>query len=255
MRDFFTAVSVLTVFPVNRHSASSTALASSAFYFPLVGFFVGFALAGAVGLLRPLLPPGPLAALAVVFQMVITGGFHLDGLADLCDGLAAGGDRARILSVMKDSRIGAFSVMGLVAILLLKYTLFYEVIARGSVQAFLIMGTVSRWAMMLAATLGRYAREEGTAKPFIGKIGWGQCAASSVLALLLVGAIGRIPGLLSFLIVFPTVLLLNRLLEAKIGGWTGDALGTLNEISEVLVLFLMVALSPSLEGVLPAPGA
>ncbi|MBI3805437.1 MAG: adenosylcobinamide-GDP ribazoletransferase [Nitrospirae bacterium] len=245
MRDFWTAVSVLTVFPARRNHAAP--LPASVHYFPAVGFLIGFALMGTARMLRPLLPPGPLAALIVLLLMVITGGLHLDGLADLCDGLAAGGDRARILAVMKDSRIGAFGVMGLIVILLLKYALFYELIAHGALYSFLIMGTVSRWAMVLAAFVGRYAREEGTAKPFIGKIGWGECAVSTALALIFACAIRPVPGFLSFLIVLPVLFFLNRLLEAKIGGWTGDALGALNEISEVLVLFLIVAISPLIE--------
>lgn len=240
MRAFLTAISVLTILPLNRNRAvSEQDLARSVVYFPLVGLFIGFLLMAVTLWLSPILSPGPLAAVLLVMSMLLTGGLHLDGLADLCDGLAAGGDRERILSVMKDSHVGAFGVMGLVIVLLLKYSLFHEVIRQGWLRSFLIMGVLSRWAMVLAAFSGRYAREEGTARPFIGQIRWPWFIGSTAITVGSAWMIFKGPGLLALSSVFLFVLLFLYYLKLKIGGLTGDALGALNEVIEVLVLLFI----------------
>lgn len=247
MKDLFTAMSILTVFPLNRHTAASDEeLARSTLFFPVVGFIIGFLLMAATQWLSPMLPPGPLAAVLLAMSMLLTGGLHLDGLADLCDGLAAGGDRERILSVMKDSRIGAFGVMGVVIILLFKYSLFHEVIRQGWVRSFLLMGVLSRWAMVLAAFSGRYARAEGTARPFIGRIGWPWFIGSTAITVGFAWMMLKGPGLLALLSVVLFVLSFLYYLQWKIGGLTGDALGALNEVIEVLVLLLIVTAGRSM---------
>lgn len=248
MKSLLAAFSVLTILPLGRYAvASEEDLVRSVLFFPLVGLVIGIILMVMTQLLLPVLSPGPLAAAILLVLIILTGGLHLDGLADLCDGLAAGGDRERILSVMKDSHVGAFAVMGLVVVLIFKYSLFYEVITQGRLNAFLIMGVLSRWAMVVAAALGRYARKAGTARPFIGRIGWRQGIGATGIAMGLAGFILKGPGLLIGVVVFLSVLLFNRFLTLRIGGLTGDALGALNEITEVLVLFLIVATTPNME--------
>jgi adenosylcobinamide-GDP ribazoletransferase len=248
MKYFFTAMTVLTALPLNRHTAASDEdLARSTLFFPVVGFMIGFLLMAVAQWLSPILSPGPLSAVLLVVSILLTGGLHLDGLADLCDGLAAGGDRERILSVMKDSHVGAFGVMGLVIVLLLKYSLFLEVIHQGWFRSFLIMGVLSRWAMVLAAFSGRYAREEGTARPFIGQIRRSWFIGSTGITVGFAWIIFKGPGLLALLPVFLFVFLCLHYLKLKIGGLTGDALGALNEITEILVLLLITIAAPFME--------
>ena len=240
MRSLLTAIGALTIVPFNHSMiASERDLGRSVLFFPLVGLAIGAFLMGVARLLEPVLAPAPSAALLLLALALVTGGLHLDGLADLCDGLAAGGDRRRILSVMKDSRIGAFGAMGLIIILILKYALFGEMIRRGGLTSFPVMGLLSRWGMVLASFIGRYARETGTARPFIGQIGRLHCAGATGIALAFTWLILKGVGLLAASLVFLSVLLMNRFLEAKIGGWTGDALGALSEIVEVGVLLFL----------------
>ncbi|MBI5198184.1 MAG: adenosylcobinamide-GDP ribazoletransferase [Nitrospirae bacterium] len=248
MKDLLTAMSILTALPLNRRMAASDGdLARSTLFFPVVGFMIGFLLMGVTQWLAPILSPEPLAAVLLVVSILLTGGLHLDGLADLCDGLAAGGGRERILAVMKDSRIGAFGVMGLTMVLLLKYSLFLEVIRHEWLRSFLIMGVLSRWAMVLAAFWGRYARDEGTARPFIGQIRRSWFVGSTGMTLGFAWMIFKGPGLLAVLSVFLFVFLFLRYLELKMGGLTGDALGAINEMIEVLVLLLIAFAAPFLE--------
>lgn len=242
MRSLFTAIGTLTIVPFNHSMiASERDLGRSVLFFPVVGLALGAFLMGMAQLLGPILSPGPLAALLLAVLALLTGGLHLDGLADLCDGLAAGGGRERILSVMKDPHIGAFGVIGLVIVLILKYALFGEMIRRGWLTAFLLMGLLSRWAMVLASFFGRYARESGTAQPFIGQIRRPQCAAATGIALAFTWLILEGAGLLAASLVFLGVLVFNRFLESKIGGWTGDALGALSEVVEIGVLLFISA--------------
>jgi adenosylcobinamide-GDP ribazoletransferase len=248
LKSFFTAFSVLTVLPLNRRAgASEKDLARSVLFFPLVGFLIGGVLMVMTQWLLPILSPGVLAAVILLTTIVITGGLHLDGLADLCDGLAAGGSRDRMLSVMKDSHVGAFGVMGLVIVLILKYSLFFEVMTKGRLNSFLMMGLLSRWAMVLGMTFGRYARENGTAKPFIGQVSWQRCIAATAIVIGFSWWVLTGPGLLIVLLVLLSVLVFNQFLKSRVGGWTGDALGALNEVTEVVVLLCIVAVVPFME--------
>lgn len=245
MRSLFTAIGTLTIVPFGHSMiASERDLGRSVLFFPVVGLAIGAFLMGMAQLLGLILPPAPLAALLLLALAFITGGLHLDGLADLCDGLAAGGGRQRILSVMKDPRIGAFGVIGLGIVLILKYALFGEMIRRGSLTSFLLMGLLSRWAMVLAGFFGRYAREGGTAQPFIGQIGRPLCAGATVIAIAGAFLISKGIGLIAALFVFFSVLLFNRFLELRIGGWTGDALGALSEMVEIGVLLFIGVVYP-----------
>jgi adenosylcobinamide-GDP ribazoletransferase len=248
MKGFFTAVTVLTSLPLNRGMAASDEdLARSTLFFPVVGFIIGFLLMAIAQSLSPVLSAGSLAAVLLAVSLLLTGGLHLDGLADLCDGLAAGGGRERILAVMKDSHIGAFGAMGLVIVLLLKYSLFQDVIRQGWLRSFLLMGVLSRWAMVLAAFWGRYAREEGTARPFIGQIRRPWFVGSTGITLGLAWMIFNKSGMMPLLPVILFVLFFIRYLKSKIGGLTGDTLGALNELVEVIVL-LFIQITASLTG-------
>lgn len=242
MRSLLAAIGTLTIVPLGHSTvASGRDLGRSVLFFPLVGLAIGASLMGTAQWLGPILAPAPLGALLLTALTLLTGGLHLDGLADLCDGLAAGGGRQRILLVMKDPHIGAFGVMGLAIVLILKYALFGEMIRRGWLTAFLVMGLLSRWALVLAIFFGRYARESGTARPFIGQISRLQCAGATGIALAGTFLISKGIGLMAASLVFLSVLVFNRFLESKIGGWTGDALGALSETVEVGVLIFISA--------------
>src|SRR5262249_40082429 len=119
VRSFLVAVSFLTIVPVKAGVVGSAELSRSLAFFPLVGLLLGVVLAG----MAWLIPPGATAGLVGVgltaLLAVLTGGFHLDGLADVFDGLGGGrGDRERMLAIMKDSRIGAHGAAALVLVLM-----------------------------------------------------------------------------------------------------------------------------------------
>lgn len=247
MKTFFSAFSTLTILPVPRRiQCDEKSLAASVVYFPLVGLTLGALLAALLYGLQPVLAPLPLAALLLFVSVIFTGGLHLDGVADLCDGLGAGGPPERMLAVMKESQIGAFGVIGLVLILLFKFSLFFEIIAKGQGQAFLLMGVLSRWSLVLGAFLGKYPRAVGTGLAFIGKIRNGHLLLATSLTLLLSALILGVPGLGAMALAGLTTVSCVSYLRHKLGGLTGDGLGALNEKIEVLVMLFVVWIEPGI---------
>ena len=126
--DFRTALAFLTIFPVaDDLTPEPERLARSMGFFPAAGLVIGLGLVVLNWLLDGLIPRPVLDCLLILFMILATGALHLDGIADLIDGLAGGKDRAGILHIMKDSRVGAIGVVGLVMVLLLKYLSLYNV--------------------------------------------------------------------------------------------------------------------------------
>ncbi|HWN16360.1 MAG TPA: adenosylcobinamide-GDP ribazoletransferase, partial [Candidatus Dormibacteraeota bacterium] len=122
MGSLILAVRFLTVVPVpGREGQGVSALGRAAWWFPVVGFLLGVGLAGTLAVLQALFPPLLASALLVTAWKAVTGGIHLDGLADVLDGLA-GRDQAQRLAIMRDSRVGVFGAAGLILFLFLVVT-------------------------------------------------------------------------------------------------------------------------------------
>ena len=217
--------------------ADEEALARSLFWFPWVGALLGLGFWGAwVALTKNLTGPAA-AALLLALTAWITGGLHLDGLADIADGLGGGRTPAEALAIMKDSRVGAFGVISLIVALLLKYSLFLSINGSGGARVLLVYPALSRWGIVLMAYLSPYARPEG---------GLGQAMTLGVSRRVVAGAgfsvgvlslaILGITGLLLFAITGLAVWLGSLYFKKRLGGITGDVLGATNEVLEILVL-------------------
>jgi len=220
-----------------RGPADEGALARAMFWFPWVGAVLGLGFWGAwVGLHR-LLPAPAAAALLLTFTVVITGGLHLDGLADTADGLGGGRTAADALRIMKDSRVGAFGVLSLILALLLKFSLFLSLGDTGGVRALILYPIISRWSMVFLAYLSPYARPEGGLGQAMTvgvtpRVLAGASLSAGVLAVLILGA----PGLILLAVAAALVWLGSLYFRARLGGITGDVLGATNEVVEVAVL-------------------
>ena len=204
--------------------------------FPLAGLAIGLILALFDFLVTCIWPPPVAAALDVILLAGITGGFHLDGLADTADGLYGQRERERKLEIMKDSRVGA---MGLVAVVCALIT---KTVALGSVcearfLALCIVPAYARGAMIFGMRFLKYARgEEGTGSAFfetaITLMDFRYLIIPVVLSLF-VGWRGLLMNLF-FVIVIAGLLMFYK---KKLGGITGDLLGAMAEIMET-ALFL-----------------
>ncbi len=242
--DFRTAGAFLTIFPVARGVAMEPPrLARSMAFFPAIGLVLGLVLVVIDWALAPLIPRAVLDCLLVLILIAVTGGLHLDGIADLIDGLAGGKDREGVLRIMKDSRVGAMGVVGLVMILLLKYLSLYHTPEGMKSAALLLMPAAGRGVQVILAGFCRYIRPEGgTGAVFVELVGLREIyiATGTVLvaALLLFG----FKGLLLFLLLALAALALIRYFNHRLGGVTGDVLGAGTEIVEVLTLLLILAI-------------
>lgn len=221
-----------------RGPADETALARSMFWFPWVGALLGLIFWAVWAGLMKILPTPAAAGLLLTLTVWLTGGLHLDGLADTADGLGGGRTREETLTIMKDSRVGAFGVISLILGLMLKFSLFLALASqtRGT-GVLLLFPIISRWSMVLLAYLSPYARAEGGLGQAMTlgvspRVLIGASLSAGGLTLLILGA----PGLVLFIAAGALVWLGRLYFQRRLGGITGDILGATNEVVEIMVL-------------------
>lgn len=258
MNGLRSAVGFLTILPLAPRRASD-GMASARGWFPLVGLLIGAALVGIdllftpVSLLfplsdaaiyqRPAFPPLLSAVLIVVALAVLTRGLHLDGLMDSSDALLGGFTRDRRLAILRDPNVGAFAVIGVVCVILIKVIAISELPPLGRVSALLLFPCLSRWAMLLTMERYPYVRRRGLGTAFLRGRGRRQLALGLAVALLASAALAGVYGIA--LLAAASVLAwgIGAWAARLLGGVTGDVYGAVNEIVETTLLVLMVALT------------
>ncbi len=211
-------------------------------YFPFVGFLLATLLYLVQLLFGIVLPRLALSAVLVVALVLLTGGLHLDGLMDTCDGLFGGRTRERRLEILRDSRVGSFGVLGGVCILLLKFALFASMGPHLLALAFFVMLPCSRWAMVLALYTFPSARPAGLGATFRRTVTFPRLIVAVATALLLALIVGHSVGVLAFGCATCTALVIGAWATRQIGGLTGDIYGAIAECSEVVILLLLVSM-------------
>jgi len=244
MKDFLRAISFLTILPVGKSlSFGEKELARSMAFFPLVGLVIGLLLALGYYLLSFLLPKAIVLWLTIGFLVFLTRGLHLDGFADTIDGLASGGSREKILEVMRDSRIGAFGVIGLILLIGAKYLSLNHISNDLIVHSLILMTVMGRNAMVLVCYRSPYARSDGgLGKPFAENLGIREVTLSSILAFGIVLWLTDMKGIVIFLGIALFSHGYRFFFIKKLGGVTGDILGAANEVVELLCLILLIVL-------------
>jgi adenosylcobinamide-GDP ribazoletransferase len=241
VRGFLAALGFLTVFPVPGRVAAGS-LAAAPGHFPAVGLFIGLALVAAQAGLSPRLPAPVLAALLLALLVAITGGLHLDGLADTCDGFfAPGAGRERRLEIMRDSRVGSHGVTAVAIVLLLQYGALSSLPQPAWIPALLLMTVLSRWAVAFVLLVFPYGRREGMGSAFHGGPVYRSLVGSTLFTLGVSALVAGVLGCLLMLVVAPAAWAAGRVLLARLPGLTGDSYGAVNEVVQALVLVLVVA--------------
>src|SRR6266705_6073805 len=165
-------------------------------YFPLVGLLLALLLWLLVLILTPLVPQLVLAALLVAALVILTGGLHLDGLMDSCDGLFGGRTPERRLEIMRDSRVGSFGVLGGVCALLLKFAFFASLERHALLVALLVVLPTARWAMLLALSIFPPARSSGLGVTFQQTVTLQRLALAGSIALFVALVAAHLAGAL-----------------------------------------------------------
>ena len=243
LTDFVRAVGLLTIVPAWR-GEDARPLGRSFAWYPLVGLVIGV---GLVLLAQLPVAPSVGAFIVLVAWVGVTGGLHIDGLGDACDGLLATVTPARRLEIMKDPRAGSWAVLGITLLLLGKFVALSTVYGHTAAVAVLLAAPVAgRWGMVFAAYRFPPARPDGMGARFRKGLGRRELVIGTITLLaVIVLAVWMAP---QALIVVPIAILL----PLALGGWaarrlggglTGDTYGALCELVE-LVSLLGVALWP-----------
>ena len=235
------AVGFLTVLPAPQVDYQPGALGRAGRWFPAVGLVIGGLLAMTHWVLSQLFPPLLAAALTVSLWAALTGGLHLDGLADCCDGLLATTTRERRLEIMRDPRTGAFAVVGLVLFLLLKVTSLAAVPV--ATPALCLAPTWARWLLLWVARQP-LARPSGLGADFAAGLSRRSQGWALVVPLLLCFGFPTIKTLVALVAPIGVTWLVIRMARVRLGGVTGDVYGLVVELSEVTILILLAATLP-----------
>ena len=262
MRQLFLALQFLTILPVKvRGTVKGKNMSGAAVFFPAAGAFQGLLAVCTALISFNFFTSEITSGLVLLTFIVISGGFHLDGLADTFDALAVKSsgdytaDRDKMLSIMKDSTTGAIGVVAIVMTILLKF-LFLNNLLISSLPAYsyvflFLMPVFSKWGMVATMYHGNSAREDGLGKMFIDNITLVKVVFASLLLIFFYAAADMLymhkanwaGSIILFFLLFAVsyifCLLSARFFAKRFGGLTGDTLGAAGEISEIL--FLMVA--------------
>lgn len=230
------AIRYLTIVPLSGGAhAGLEDLGGAAPWFPVVGVALGVVIAASDRVTVQLFPPLLAALLTVTLWKVLTGGLHLDGLADCLDGLA-GRDPAERRAIMKDSRIGAFGVIGLILFLLLEVAAVSELPHGARWRALVAAPVVGRATPVLLGRVFAPARAGGQGALF--SAGLGSAAAPIALAIALGVAVGMLGwlGVAALGVGVAAVVAIGVMLARRLNGVTGDVLGAGVEVAELAVL-------------------
>jgi adenosylcobinamide-GDP ribazoletransferase len=211
-------------------------LARAAPWFPVVGVIVG-AIAGGTLLAAATVLPLPLAAgFAIAAGVLVTGALHEDGLADCCDGLGGGRDREHALQIMRDSRIGTFAGIGLFFSLALRWAALAALTPAAGALALVVAHGVSRGMLPPVLATTGYAREHGAATAVSGGVSAGGTAVALLLSLAVALLAGPVCGPLAFAAAGLVAAAMVAVLVRRLGGYTGDGLGAVQQLAEIAVL-------------------
>ncbi|MCY3024071.1 MAG: adenosylcobinamide-GDP ribazoletransferase [Planctomycetota bacterium] len=242
MKAFLAAFQFLTVLPV-RMDLGERAIGQGIWFFPVVGLLLGAAVAALDYALGHVLPAAPASVVVVIALLLVSGGLHVDGLADTADGFFSSRPKQQILEIMRDSRSGPMAIAALVCVLGLKMAAVTSVPAQPQFQraaVILLMALAGRCALVFQLNLLPYARSEGgLGSAFVKARSWLQV----VWALALLAAASWFLLGVAGAAVFAGVLLATVLFALhcyrKIGGFTGDTLGAACELTELVPALVM----------------
>jgi len=241
---FLLALTFLTRLPVGStlgaYIRKDERLGESFPWFPAVGLIIGTICGLVYFLTASALPALTAGLLAISTGIVLTGALHEDGLADCADALGNYGERSRLLEIMRDSRIGTYGALALIVSVGIRASLIALFPPIEGLMALVTAHVISRATMPLGPALAPYARDEGLGKLAESNSGFLiPFAIAFVCAFILYGGRGLVAWASAFLVSWAFVIYLKK----RIGGYTGDGLGAMEQLSQIAVLIALALLS------------
>ena len=247
---FFSGLSFYTRIPCPAWVVySPQSLNKSRKYLPLIGLIIGAIAASVYYICNLLLPVSVSIALSMITTVYLTGAFHEDGLADCADGFGGGWEKEQILTIMKDSRMGAYGTISLILILGLKFILLWELqqISEGLlILALIIAHSLSRLMSSLTMQFYDYVSDLSSSKSksvTSVKLNTSELLWSLLPVVLLLFFIAEVSFFIAVVPLLFVSWLLAQTYQKRIGGYTGDCLGATQQISEVCLYMALIPLS------------
>jgi len=245
MNPLLAAIQFLTVIPFPKSFvAGEKELEKCAPFFPIVGLLIGLIVAAVDHLIGFILPPFPASVITVIAMTGISGGLHMDGLADTADGFFSSRPRDKVLEIMRDSRTGVMGVIAVVFVIALKVSLLMSLPLPFRFGIVMLMPLAGRCSLVVMMAVLPYVRSEGGLATAFGK-------GKSWLSVLWSAVFLVVTGWIAAQWIGTAVCLSSILIAAlfsvycfrKIGGYTGDTLGAICEITEIIPALTAVAMS------------
>ena len=236
IRPLLAAIQFLTVIPFPKSfNAGEKELEKCVPFFPVVGLLIGIVIAAFDHIMGFMLPPVPASVMTAVAMTAISGGLHMDGLADTADGFFSARPRERILEIMRDSHTGVMGVLGVVFVIVLKVSVLISIFPPFRPGVIVLMPLAGRCSFAVMMTALPYVRHEGgLATVFGGGKSWINVLWASVFLLAAGWIAGHWMGLVASLSALLVAALFSVYCFRKIGGYTGDTLGAGCELTEII---------------------
>lgn len=250
IRIFFAALTFFTRIPspLSSQEFDETLLNRSGRYFSLVGWIVGGISALVLVITGPYLPESASVILSIIAGILVTGAFHEDGFADVCDGFGGGWNKEKILDIMKDSRIGSFGTIGLVLILLAKYLLLMELPFHYLPLVLIAAHSISRTASTYCIFTHTYVGNDATskAKPLCSELTKNDMMINAALGIIPILFLDSWWYLTAIIPVLITKWWMCSYFKKWIGGYTGDCLGAIQQVSEIVFYLTIIFLKQNI---------
>lgn len=209
-------------------------------YFPIVGLIVGAFNVAVYWALSRFFPHGVSIVGALLSNVLITGGLHLDGLADTCDGIFSARSRERMLEIMKDSRIGTHGALALFFDLLFRTALLSSFSELQIYAALLLAPVLGRASLGLLIAICKDARDgKGMGSLYMAEASQKRGISCYAIGGLLIASMLQLKGVLIIGCGLIFLLLYRKYMYVKLGGITGDVLGAANECFEIVLMMLL----------------
>jgi adenosylcobinamide-GDP ribazoletransferase len=252
IKSFVMQLKFLTRLPFFNVEFDGKKFAEGIIFSPIIGLLIGGILV-LVFLLTSIFENIPVCAVAIVFAgIVITGGLHVDGLADTCDGLFSGREREKILDIMRDSRIGTNGTVAIFLLLAFKVILISAILQEmpdkfALIPYMLVIPAIARNNIIITSGISDYARDtDGMGKSIVDNTGIKQIIIGTVITMAISIPIVQFKFIALFAVPVIFALIFTSYVKFKIGGITGDVIGATIEISEVLVLLTAFIMESSI---------